>query len=57
MWALMPSSGSYISTSDSKIRSAGLWFEGHDTVNVSWLGTSYSICIRAIHPGYRYKVK
>jgi hypothetical protein len=35
MWALMPVNGSDISISDSKIRSIGLWFLGHDTVNVS----------------------
>jgi len=37
MWALMPSTGSDVSISDSKIRSIGLWFLGHDTINVSGL--------------------
>ncbi|MCX6249335.1 MAG: T9SS type A sorting domain-containing protein [Bacteroidetes bacterium] len=44
MWALMPSSGSDVTISDSKLRSVGLWFEGHDTINVSGLvdNSSYS---------------
>jgi hypothetical protein len=37
MWGLMPSSGSDITISDSKIRSIGLWFEGNDTLEVSGL--------------------
>jgi hypothetical protein len=37
MWALMPANGSDVSISDSKIRSIGLWFLGHDTINVSGL--------------------
>ena len=37
MWALMPANGSDVSISDSKIRSIGLWFLGHDTVTVSGL--------------------
>jgi len=37
MWALMPVTGSDVSISDSKIRSIGLWFLGHDTVSVSGL--------------------
>jgi len=37
MWALMPATGSDVSISDSKIRSIGLWFLGHDTINVSGL--------------------
>jgi len=37
MWALMPSTGSDVSISDSKIRSIGLWFLGHDTIAVSGL--------------------
>ncbi len=37
MWALMPSGGSDITISDSKIRSVGLWFEGSDSLNVSGL--------------------
>ncbi len=37
MWALMPANGSDVSISDSKIRSIGLWFLGHDTIPVSGL--------------------
>lgn len=37
MWALMPATGSDVSISDSKIRSIGLWFLGHDTISVSGL--------------------
>lgn len=37
MWALMPSTGSDVSISNSKIRSIGLWFLGHDTIPVSGL--------------------
>jgi hypothetical protein len=37
MWALMPVTGSDVSISDSKIRSIGLWFLGHDTISVSGL--------------------
>ena len=37
MWALMPATGSDISITNSKIRSIGLWFLGHDTINVSGL--------------------
>jgi hypothetical protein len=37
MWALMPVTGSDISISDSKIRSIGLWFLGHDTIPVNGL--------------------
>lgn len=37
MWALMPSTGSHVSISDSKIRSVGLWFKGCDTLTVSGL--------------------
>ena len=37
MWALMPSTGSDVSISNSKIRSIGLWFIGHDTIPVSGL--------------------
>lgn len=37
MWALMPANGSDVSISDSRIRSIGLWFLGHDTVSVSGL--------------------
>jgi hypothetical protein len=37
MWALMPTNGSDISISNSKIRSIGLWFLGHDTIQVSGL--------------------
>jgi hypothetical protein len=37
MWALMPVTGSNVSISNSKIRSIGLWFLGHDTIQVSGL--------------------
>jgi hypothetical protein len=37
MWALMPVTGSDVNISDSKIRSVGLWFLGHDTISVSGL--------------------
>jgi hypothetical protein len=37
MWALMPVTGSDVSISNSKIRSIGLWFLGHDTIQVSGL--------------------
>ncbi|MCX6246797.1 MAG: hypothetical protein NTW10_03595 [Bacteroidetes bacterium] len=37
MWGLMPSTGSDVSISDSKVRSIGLWFKGHDTLTVSGL--------------------
>jgi len=37
MWALMPTTGSDVSISNSKIRSIGLWFQGHDTIQVSGL--------------------
>jgi hypothetical protein len=37
MWALMPARGSDISISDSKIRSVGLWFNGHDSIHVNGL--------------------
>ncbi|MEI6899220.1 MAG: T9SS type A sorting domain-containing protein [Bacteroidota bacterium] len=50
MWALMPTSGCDIRINDSKIRSIGLWFEGHDTVNVQGLvnNTSYTDFIAGI---------
>lgn len=35
MWALMPSSGSDVSISNSEIRAIGLWFTGSDTVEVN----------------------
>jgi hypothetical protein len=35
MWALMPVTGSNVDITDSKIRSIGLWFLGHDTIPVS----------------------
>jgi len=36
MWAMMPSSGSKINISNSKIRSIGLWFDReHDSIKVS----------------------
>ncbi|MGA3012791.1 MAG: T9SS type A sorting domain-containing protein [Bacteroidales bacterium] len=37
MWALMPATGSNVSISNSKIRSIGLWFLGHDSIPVSGL--------------------
>jgi hypothetical protein len=37
MWALMPSTGSNVSISNSKIRSIGLWFLGHDSIPVNGL--------------------
>ena len=37
MWALMPVNGSDVSISNSKIRAIGLWFLGHDTINISGL--------------------
>jgi len=37
MWALMPSSGSSVNIADSRLRSVGLWFKGHDTLDVSGL--------------------
>jgi hypothetical protein len=37
MWALMPSTGSDVSVSGSKLRSIGLWFKGHDTLSVTGL--------------------
>jgi hypothetical protein len=44
MWGMMPTSGTDITISDSKIRAIGLWFMGPDTVNVSGLvdNSSYS---------------
>lgn len=35
MWAMMPTNGSDITISNSKIRAIGVWFQHHDTVNVS----------------------
>jgi hypothetical protein len=37
MWGMMPSTGSDITISDSKIRAIGLWFTGSDTMDVSGL--------------------
>jgi hypothetical protein len=37
MWGLMPVTGSDVSITDSKIRSIGLWFLGHDTISVNGL--------------------
>jgi len=34
MWSMMPSTGSDVSISNSKIRSIGLWFKGSDTITV-----------------------
>ncbi len=37
MWGMMPSKGSNVRISNSRIRSIGVWFEGRDTMNVSGL--------------------
>jgi hypothetical protein len=37
MWALMPSTGSDVTISNSTLRAIGVWFEGNDTLNVSGL--------------------
>ena len=37
MWGMMPSTGSDITISDSKLRAIGLWFMGSDSINVSGL--------------------
>ena len=44
MWGMMPTTGSNITISNSKIRSIGLWFEGKDSINVNGLvdNTTYS---------------
>jgi hypothetical protein len=37
MWGMMPSTGSNVTISNSKIRSVGLWFTGSDTIAISGL--------------------
>ncbi|MDD5571650.1 MAG: T9SS type A sorting domain-containing protein [Bacteroidales bacterium] len=37
MWGMMPTTGSDITISNSKIRSIGLWFEGNDSLDVNGL--------------------
>ncbi|MFA6924959.1 MAG: T9SS type A sorting domain-containing protein [Bacteroidales bacterium] len=37
MWGMMPTTGSDITISDSKIRAIGLWFEGSDSLDVNGL--------------------
>jgi len=37
MWGLMPSKGSNVTISDSKLRTVGFWFEGNDSSDVNGL--------------------
>ena len=37
MWGMMPSTGSSVTISNSKIRAIGLWFKGSDTITVNGL--------------------